>query len=86
MEKIPFNYRHTYVEFIYNKYKNHRSFPLLKFLKKAQINYEELDFIHIKYCDNLIGILIDNRLNLSNKMIDNIPDIQGRNNNAELIE
>ncbi len=86
MEKIPFDYRRTYVEFIYSKYKNNRSFPLLKFLRKAQINYEELDFIHIKYHDNLIGILIDNTLNLSNKMIDNIPDIQGLNDNAELIE
>jgi hypothetical protein len=86
MEKIPIELLRTYVEFIYNKYKNHRGFPLLKFLNKAQINYEDLDFSLVKYHDNLIGLLIDKKLNLSNKMIDKIPDIQGLNNIAESIE
>lgn len=86
MEKIPIEFLRTYVEFIYNKYKNHRGFPLLKFLNKAQINYEDLDFTLVKYHDNLIGLLIDKTLNLSNKMIDNILDIQGLNNISKSIE
>ena len=38
MEKIPMEFRCSFVEFIYKKYKNYRGFPLLKFIDKAQIN------------------------------------------------
>ncbi len=86
MEKIPFNYRRNFVELIYNKYKNYRGFPLLKFLNKAQINYDELDFKIVKYHNNLIGLVIDNTLNLRNKMIEHIPDIQGLDSISESIE
>lgn len=86
MEKIPINHRRSYVEFIYNKYKNHRGFPMLKFITKAQINFDELDFNLIKYHDNLIGLLMGNRLNLSNKMIEHIPDIKGLTEIAESVE
>jgi len=86
MDKIPFDLRRTFVEFIYNKYKNYHGFPLLKFLNKAQINYDELEFKFVKYHDHLIGLLIDNRLSLSNKMIESIRDIQGLNKIAKSIE
>ncbi|TFF69126.1 MAG: hypothetical protein EU516_01375 [Promethearchaeota archaeon] len=86
MDKIPLEFRRMYVEFIYNKYKNYRAFPLLKFLNKAQINYDELEFELIKYQGNLIGFLIDTKLKLSNKMIENILTIDGINDIAESIE
>jgi hypothetical protein len=85
MEKIPFRLRRKFVEFIYEKYKNNRGFPLLKFLNKAQINFEELEFNLVKYHDNIIGLLIDNTLNLSNKMVASIPDIQGLDDIADSI-
>jgi hypothetical protein len=86
MEKIPSNFRQVYVELIYNKYKNYRGFPLLKFLIKAQINYEDLECKIVKYRDCLVGLLIDNKINLSNKMIEDIQKIQGLNDFADSIE
>ena len=86
MEKIPSDFRQEYVDFIYNKYKNHRGFPLLKFLNKAQINYDDLECKILKYNDRLIGLLMNNKLNLSNKMIEDIQKIQGLNDFAESIE
>jgi hypothetical protein len=85
-EKIPDVIRQKFVEIIYSKYKNNRSFPLLKFLNKAQINFATLDFKMISYNNRLIGIILDSKANLKNKMIEKIEDIKGLEENSETIE
>ena len=40
---MPNSIKQPFVEIVYKKYKNVRSFPTLKFLNKAQINFAELD-------------------------------------------
>ncbi len=77
LEKIPNSKRQTFVEFIYNSYKRYRSFPLLKFLNKAQINFNNLDLKLVSYNENLVGIILDSKVNLKNKMIESIEDIKG---------
>jgi len=77
IENIPNEYKQSFVEIIYDRYKNNRSFPILKFLNKALVNYESLDFKLVTYKDRLIGILQDNALNLRNKMVADIADIKG---------
>ena len=54
IEKLPEAIRQEFIEIMYNKYKNVRSFPILKFLNKAQINYNNLDLKIISYDDRLI--------------------------------
>jgi len=83
IEKLPDTIRQEFIEIIYNKYKNVRSFPILKFLSKAQINYNDLDLKIISYDDRLIGILLDSKVNLKNKMIENIEDIKGLEEHSE---
>ncbi|MFW9881910.1 MAG: hypothetical protein ACFFG0_53280, partial [Candidatus Thorarchaeota archaeon] len=43
LDKIPDSLRQNFVEIIYNKYRSVRSFSILKFLNKAQINFDNLD-------------------------------------------
>lgn len=85
IEKLPEAIRQEFIEIIYNKYKNVRSFPILKFLNKAQINYNNLDLKIISYNDRLIGIVLDSKVNLKNKMIENIEDIKGLEEYSENI-
>jgi hypothetical protein len=85
IEKLPNNLRQEFMEIMYNKYKNVRSFPILKFLSKAQINYNDLDLKIISYNDRLVGIVSDSKLNLKNKMIENIEDIKGLEEHSENI-
>ncbi len=77
IENIPNGLKQPFVEIVYNRYKNNRSFPLLKFLNKAIINYECLDLQPLTYKNRLVGILQDNLLSLGNKMIEDISDIKG---------
>jgi hypothetical protein len=86
VEKIPDPLRQDFVELIYSKYKNNRSFPLLKFMNKAYNNFENLDVKLIKYHEELVGIILDAKINIKNKMIDNIREIKGIEENADLIE
>ena len=86
VEKIPDPLRQNFVELIYSKYKNNRSFPLLKFMNKAYNNFENLDVKLIKYHEELVGIILDAKINIKNKMIDNIREIKGIEENADLIE
>ncbi|MFW9781225.1 MAG: leucine-rich repeat domain-containing protein [Candidatus Heimdallarchaeota archaeon] len=86
IEKIPYELRQRFVEIIFDKYKNNRSFPILKFMNKAQISYENLDLKIISYNERLIGIVLDSKVNLKNKMIEQIKDIKGLEENAEIIQ
>ena len=72
MEKVPKNLRQSFVEIICNQFKNIRSFPMLKFLDRAQINFEDLNLKTVTYNEKLIGILTNKRLNLCNKIIEDI--------------
>ena len=85
LEKVP-DKRQEFVEIIYNKYKNVRSFPILKFLNKAQINFNKLDLKIISYSERLIGLILDSKTNLKNKMIEKIEDIKGFEEFSEDIE
>ena len=86
IEKVPDLLRQKFVEIIYNKYRSNRSFPVLKFLDKAQINFNNLDLKLISYKKKLIGIISDAKINLKNKMIENIDDIRGIEEYSEFIE
>ncbi|MFX1390509.1 MAG: leucine-rich repeat domain-containing protein [Promethearchaeota archaeon] len=86
IEKIPEFNRQEFIEIIYNKYKNNRSFPLLKFLNKAHFNFSNLDIKMISYNQKLIGIIMDSKANLKNKMIENIADIKGLEENSDEIK
>ncbi|MBY8990539.1 MAG: leucine-rich repeat domain-containing protein [Candidatus Lokiarchaeota archaeon] len=86
IEKIPEIKRQDFVEIIYNKYKSVRSFPILKFLSKAKINFYNLDLKIITYNDRLIGLILDSKINLKNRMIEKIEDIKGFEENSENIE
>lgn len=86
IEKIPDSKRQKFVEIMYNKYKSNRSFPILKFLDKAQINFDDLNLKIISYNDRLIGIISETKINLKNKMIEKIEDIKGIEENSEIIE
>lgn len=87
MEKIPRNVRQSFVEIVYNQLKNNRNFPMLKFLNRAQINYEDLKLNTVTYDKRLIGILTNKCLKLCNKMIDDIIKINHLDELAEnLIE
>ncbi len=86
VEKIPELLRQKFVEIIYQRYKTNSSFPVLKFLDKAQINFNNLDLKLITYNNNLIGIISDAKINLKNKMIENIEDINGIEEFFEPIE
>jgi len=77
IENIPDDLKQAFIEIIYSRYKNNRSFPILKFLNKALVNYENLDYKLLTYKDKLIGILQNNFLNLRNKMIEDAVDIKG---------
>ncbi|MFW9896312.1 MAG: leucine-rich repeat domain-containing protein [Candidatus Thorarchaeota archaeon] len=77
VEKIPDSKRKKFVEFIYKRYKSNSSFPVLKFLDKAQINFSNLDLRIISYKNQIIGIISNNELNLKNKMIEKVEDIKG---------
>ncbi|MFX0022621.1 MAG: leucine-rich repeat domain-containing protein [Candidatus Hermodarchaeota archaeon] len=85
VDKMPNSIKQPFVEIIYKKYKNIRSFPILKFLNKAQINFVELDIKIISYNEKLIGLILDTKVNLKNKMIEEIEDIKGLNENSEEI-
>ncbi len=86
IEKIPQMLRGKFVEIIYNKYKGNRSFPLLKFFDKAQINFNNLDIKMVSYNGTLIGLILDSKVNLKNKMIENIENIKGLEENYKDIE
>ena len=86
VEKIPDPLRQDFVEIIYSKYKDNRSFPLLKFMNKAYNNFENLDVKLIVYHEKLIGIILNAKINIKNKMIENIEEIKGIEENAEIIE
>lgn len=86
IEKVPLENRQKFVEIIYSKYKGVRSFPLLKFLNKAQINFYNLDLKIITYNDRLIGLILDSKVNLKNKMIEKIENIKGFEEYYEEIE
>lgn len=86
IEKVPDSKRQKFIEIVYNKYKSNRSFPILKFLNKAKINFDDLDLKIISYNDRLIGIISDTKINLRNKMIEKVEDIKGMEENSEIIE
>jgi len=86
IEKIPQKHRPKFVEIIYNKYKGNRSFPLLKFFDKAQINFNNLDLKMVSYNGTLIGIILDSKVNLKNKLIESIEEIKGLEENYKDIE
>jgi hypothetical protein len=83
IDKIPNSIRQAFVEIVYNKYRNIRSFPILKFLNKAQINFNNLDLKIISYNEKLIGLISNSKVNLKNKMIEKIDDIKGLTENSE---
>jgi len=86
VEKVPDPLRQRLVEVLYNKYKNNRSFPILRFLNKAQVNFNNLELKIISYKERLVGIIIDSKINLKNKMIENVEDIKGFDEFWEEIE
>jgi len=47
IEKIPQVKRQLFVEIMYNKYKSVKSFPILKFLSKAKINFYNLELLYL---------------------------------------
>ncbi|MFW9820336.1 MAG: leucine-rich repeat domain-containing protein, partial [Candidatus Thorarchaeota archaeon] len=83
IDKIPKSIRQNFVEIVYNKYRTVRSFPILKFLNKAQINFSNLDLKIISYNEKLIGLISNSKVNLKNKMIENIDEIKGLTENSE---
>ncbi len=85
IDRIPDSIRQTFVEIVYDKYKRVRSFPILKFLNKAQINFNDLDLKIISYNDALIGLISNSKVNLKNKMIEKLEDIKGLIENSEEI-
>ena len=86
VEKVPEILRQNFVEIIYKRYKTNRSFPVLKFLDKARSNFNNLNLKLITYKKNLIGIISDSKINLKNKMIENVEDIKGIEENSETIK
>ncbi|MFX1572018.1 MAG: leucine-rich repeat domain-containing protein [Promethearchaeota archaeon] len=86
IEKVPEKLRQRFVEIIYQRYKTNRSFPILKFLNKAQISFDNLALKLITYNKNLIGIILEAKVNLKNKLIENFEDIKGIEANYEFIE
>lgn len=86
MEKIPDNLKQTYIELIYEKYKRNRNFPLLKFLERAQINYENLEIKSVEYNNSIIGLLQDKKLILRNCMIQDLTKIKNLENLSHDIE
>ena len=86
IENIPELKRQKFIEIIYNRYKGNRSFPILKFLNKAQVNFNSLDIKIISYNERLVGIILDKKINLKNKMIENIKDIKGIEEFSNVIE
>jgi hypothetical protein len=86
MERIPNDLKQKYVEIIYDKYKNNRNFPLLKFLDKAQINYENLAIKSVYFQNKVIGLLLGNKLNLRNCEIDDITKIRNLDKFSNEIE
>jgi len=85
IDKIPNSIRQSFVEIVYNKYRSVRSFPILKFLNKAQVNFNNLDLRIISYNEILIGLILSSKVNLKNKMIEKIDDIKGLTENSEEI-
>lgn len=77
IEHIPKELQQTFIEIIYDRYKSNRSFPLLKFLNKVIVNFNSLNVKLLTYENKFIGILQNNFLSLSNKMIENLTDIKG---------
>lgn len=86
VEKVPDPLRQNFVEILYSKYKNNRSFPLLKFMNKAYNNFENLDVRLITYHEKLIGIILNAKINIKNKMVEDIREIKGIEENADVIE
>ena len=86
VEKVPDESRNLFLEIIYNRYKSNRNFPLLKLLYKAQDSFNNLDIKMLTYHENLVGIILDAKINLKNKMIENIEDIKGMEDFFEDIE
>ena len=77
LDHIPKELQQTFIEMIYDRYKNNRSFPLLKFFNKVIVNFDNLN-VKLVTCENkFIGILRNKFLNLRNKMIENVSDIKG---------
>jgi Leucine-rich repeat (LRR) protein len=58
----------------------------LKFLDKAQINFDNLDIKMVCYKEKLIGVILDSKLILKNKMIEDIEAIKGLDENSDIIE
>ncbi|UCC18402.1 MAG: leucine-rich repeat domain-containing protein [Promethearchaeota archaeon] len=86
VEKIPNSSKQKFVKIIYNKYKSNRSFPLLKFLDKAHINFSNLEINMISYNEMLIGVIVDSKVNLKNKLIENIENVKGLEEKSDNIE
>jgi len=76
IEKIPEELRQKFVELVINQYKNNRSFPILKFLNKTQVNFDNIEIKTVIFNERLVGVLTDKKLNLCNKMIDKIKKIK----------
>lgn len=55
-------------------------------MNKTYNNFENLDVKIITYHENLVGIIIDAKINIKNKMIDDIREIKGIEENADSIE
>ncbi|MHA2281327.1 MAG: leucine-rich repeat domain-containing protein [Promethearchaeota archaeon] len=77
LEKIPDSKRQQYIEIIYKRYKSNRSFPILKFLNKVQVNFNDLNLKITSYNDQLVGIILDKTINLKNKMIEKVEEVKG---------
>lgn len=82
--------RQKLVEFLYNKYKRSKRFPMLKFIEKTLSHFNDIELNHVKDNNRLIGILIDeNKLDLKNKDIRSILNLTGIEkfvNNIEVLD
>lgn len=69
--------RQKLVEFLYNKFKRSSRFPLLKFLEKTLVYFNDIKLNFVKYNNKLLGILIDKKLDLKSNNIEFFADIEG---------
>ncbi len=83
LDKIPNSLQQAFVEIVYCQFKSVRSFPMLKFLNKARINFNNLDLRIISYNTKLIGLITNSKVNLKNKMIEKVEKIKGLIENSD---
>jgi len=74
--KISEDSRQHLAEFIYNKYRSNRSFPMDKFLNYIINNFKGINFEYVQYDKGAIAIIIGRVLNLSRKNVHKISNIK----------